>query len=135
MSDGDGVLALVDDLARALTDSVATRIEVEADDFAVTLTRDPAAARPAATAPRAPREPSVERTQRVHATAVGIFSAAKEWSAGDTVGRGAVLGAIQSLGHMAEITAPADGTIREVLVAGGAPVEYGQPLFAIALAP
>ena len=44
-----------------------------------------------------------------------------------------VLGAIQSLGHMADITAPADGKIEEILVAAGAPVEYGQPLFAIAL--
>jgi biotin carboxyl carrier protein len=71
----------------------------------------------------------------VHAATVGIFSAAKEWSAGDAVKRGAVLGAIQSLGHMAEVTAPVDGEIAEVLVAGGAPVEYGQALFAIAPKP
>jgi biotin carboxyl carrier protein len=45
-----------------------------------------------------------------------------------------VLGAIQSLGHMADITAPTDGRIEEILVAAGAPVEYGQPLFAITIA-
>ncbi|HUG56148.1 MAG TPA: biotin/lipoyl-containing protein, partial [Candidatus Limnocylindrales bacterium] len=73
------------------------------------------------------------RVQRVHASTVGIFSAAREWKTGDDVARGAVLGGIQSLGHMAEITCPADGAISEVLVAAGAPVEYGQPLFAIEL--
>src|SRR5207247_11391515 len=84
---------------------------------------------PAAT----PEEDPVEKTQRVHATTVGLFSAAREWSTGDAVARGDVLGGIQSLGHVAEISAPADGEIREVLVTGGAPVEYGQALFVIAL--
>ena len=76
---------------------------------------------------------SAERTQRIHAPTVGIFNTAREWSAGDAVARGDVLGGIQSLGHVADITAPADGEIKDVLVAGGAPVEYGQPLFVIAL--
>src|SRR5205807_285654 len=70
---------------------------------------------------------------RAFGTMVGIFNAGREWTAGDEVKRGDVLGGIQSLGHIAEISAPADGEIREVLVAGGAPVEYGQPLFVIAL--
>ncbi|MDP9265355.1 MAG: biotin/lipoyl-binding protein, partial [Chloroflexota bacterium] len=68
----------------------------------------------------------------VQAPTVGIFSAVREWSAGDQVQRGAALGAIQSLGHMAEISAPVEGVIREVLVSGGSPVEYGQALFVIA---
>ncbi len=64
---------------------------------------------------------------------MGVFSISREWSTGDSVARGDVLGGIQSLGHVAEISAPADGEIREVLVTGGAPVEYGQALFVIAL--
>ena len=44
-----------------------------------------------------------------------------------------VLGGIQTLGHTSEVKAPADGEIREVLVTTGAPVEYGQALFVIAL--
>src|SRR2546430_374693 len=78
-------------------------------------------------------EAAIEKTQRVHATTVGIFNSAREWSTGDPVARGDVLGGIQSLGHVAEISSPADGEISEVLVAGGAPVEYGQALFVIAL--
>src|SRR5438552_3526808 len=84
---------------------------------------------PRSTASRACRSPTCSRC----ATTVGIFNAGREWTAGDEVKRGDVLGGIQSLGHIAEISAPADGEIREVLVAGGAPVEYGQPLFVIAL--
>lgn len=133
MSEADEVLALVDDLLRLAEGSSATRIEVETDDFAVSVSRDAApvlASGPGAAAARAPADGD-GRFRRVTATAVGIFSATKEWRAGDPVTRGVVLGAIQSLGHMAEISAPADGAIREVLVAAGSPVEYGQALFAI----
>ena len=134
MSDNDPLLGLVDDLLRLELPGglAAVRIEVEADGFAVAVSRQQQAApgvAPAETREEAP----VEKTQRVHATTVGLFSAAREWSTGDAVARGDVLGGIQSLGHVAEISAPADGEIREVLVAGGAPVEYGQALFVIAL--
>jgi biotin carboxyl carrier protein len=130
----DPFLGLVDDLLRVeLPDGLAAvTIEVEADGFAVSVSRQAQAAR--ASTPTVKREEApVEKTQRVHATTVGMFSAAREWSTGDAVARGDVLGGIQSLGHVAEISAPADGEIREVLVTGGAPVEYGQALFVIAL--
>jgi len=129
VSDHDPLLGLVDDLMAlelpAGLDGVI--IEVEADGFAVSVTRrrnGADASRPTLDA----ATDGAEKTQRVH-----IFNAGREWTAGDEVKRGDVLGGIQSLGHIAEISAPADGEIREVLVAGGAPVEYGQPLFVIAL--
>ena len=125
-------LTLIDDLARLAREGGASRIEVETDEFSVAVSDDSAA--PASAAVARVREPAKDPAQRVHASAVGIFSAAREWSSGDAVKRGAVLGAIQSLGHMAEVTAPADGRIAEVLVTGGAPVEYGQPLFVISAA-
>lgn len=135
MSDNDPLLGLVDDLLRLELPAglAAVTIEVEADGFAVSVSRQ----RQGSAAPNAAvvkeEEAPVEKTQRVHATTVGVFSIAREWSTGDAVARGDTLGGIQSLGHVAEITAPADGEIREVLVAGGAPVEYGQALFVIAL--
>ena len=135
MSDNnDPLLGLVDDLLHLeLPDGLtAVTIEVEADGFAVSVSRHGQAAR--VTTPTVKREEApVEKTQRVHATTVGMFTAAREWSTGDSVARGDVLGGIQSLGHVAEISAPADGEIREVLVTGGAPVEYGQALFVISL--
>lgn len=134
MSDNDPLLGLVDDLLRLeLPNGLnAVTIEVEADGFAVSVSRHGQAG--TATAPVAEREQTpTEKTQRVHATTVGVFSTAREWTTGDAVARGDVLGGIQSLGRIAEISAPADGEIREVLVTGGAPVEYGQALFVIAL--
>jgi acetyl-CoA carboxylase biotin carboxyl carrier protein len=136
MSERDEVLALLDDLARLIERSPAGTIEVETDRFAVKVTRHaPAAGEASAAGPLVEREAIAEpeQVQRVRATTVGIFSATREWQAGDDVKRGTILGAIQSLGHMADIAAPADGKIEEILVAAGAPVEYGQPLFAIAL--
>lgn len=135
MSDNnDPLLGLVDDLLRLQLPAglSAVTIEVEADGFAVSVSRHGESAVPSAPAVTQEEAP-VEKTQRVHATTVGVFSIAREWTTGDSVARGDLLGGIQSLGHVAEISAPADGEIREVLVAGGAPVEYGQALFVIAL--
>ncbi|MGH2379057.1 MAG: acetyl-CoA carboxylase biotin carboxyl carrier protein [Candidatus Limnocylindria bacterium] len=134
MTDRDEVLGLLDELAKLIDRSAASSIEVEADGFALKVTRQtpsPASAGGPTVVREAVAEP--ETVQRVRATTVGIFSATREWQAGDEVKRGTVLGAIQSLGHMADITAPADGKIEEILVAAGAPVEYGQALFAITL--
>jgi biotin carboxyl carrier protein len=134
MSDNDPLLGLVDDLLRMELPQglAAVTIEVEADGFAVSVSRQGQSA--GSRAPEMKQEEApAEKTQRVHATTVGVFSIAREWSTGDAVARGDVLGGIQSLGHVAEISAPADGEIREVLVTGGAPVEYGQALFVIAL--
>lgn len=136
MSETDHVLGLVDDLVRLLADSPATTIEVEADGFAVTVTRRPGAPSAQASVERAPARDAAAKTpatQKVHATTVGIFSAERTWNTGDAVKRGEVLGGIQTLGHVSEVKAPADGEIREVLVTAGVPVEYGQALFVIAL--
>ena len=137
LSEQDQVLGLVDDLVRLLADSPASTIEVEADGFAVTVTRSGTML--SSTAPAAVRAPEQEpasaapKTQRVHAANVGIFNGPRAWSPGDSVTRGEILGGIQTLGHVSEIKAPADGEIKEVLVSTGAPVEYGQALFVIAL--
>jgi biotin carboxyl carrier protein len=141
MSDADQVLGLLDDLMKLIEGSPAATIEVEADGFAVTVTRRggviqtpgaPVIERQA----RAARTPDTEaphgpKTQRVHASSVGIFNGPRAWSPGDEVTRGEVLGGIQTLGHVSEIKAPADGKMHEVLVTTGAPVEYGQALFVI----
>ena len=139
MSEPDHVLGLVDDLLRLVEGSAATTIEVESDGLSVKVSRvlvrreSGAGTRERGDVAGSAPTKSEARTQRVHATTVGVFSAAREWAAGDAVARGDVLGGIQSLGHVAEITAPADGEIKDVLIAGGSPVEYGQPLFVIAL--
>ena len=131
----DHVLGLVDDLVKLLGESPATTIEVEADGFSVTVTRRGAVVN--ASPPATERPSSVDaasapsKTQRVHASGVGIFNGPRAWSPGDNVTRGEVLGGVNTLGHVTDVTAPADGEIKEVLVTTGAPVEYGQALFVI----
>ncbi len=137
MPDREEILRLVDELLRLAEGSNAETLEVEAEGVTVTVRRDVRAAAEGEAIEGVREREAIaepEKVQRVRATTVGIFSAAKEWRPGDAVKRGTILGAIQSLGHVADITAPADGTIQEILAAAGAPVEYGQPLFAIALA-
>lgn len=133
MAEGDPVLALLDDLVRLARSSAATTIEVSADSFALSVTRDAADEVVVSMASAGHVEATAVPVQRVHAPAVGIFSATRVCAVGERVARGDVLGAIQTLGHLAEIVAPADGTMTEVLVSAGVPVEYGQPLFAITL--
>lgn len=141
MSDPDHVLGLLDDLMKLIEGSPAATIEVEADGFAVTVTRRGGViatsgavvereAHAGAPTPSA-AVPSGPKTQKVHASSVGIFNGPRSWNPGDAVTRGEVLGGIQTLGHVSEVKAPADGEMREVLVTTGAPVEYGQALFVI----
>ena len=143
MSDSDQVLGLLDDLMKLIEGSQAATIEVEADGFAVTVTRRGGVIKTSGAVVEreahagAPTPitavPSGPKTQRVHASSVGIFNGPRSWSPGDPVTRGEVLGGINTLGHVSEVKAPADGQMHEVLVTTGAPVEYGQALFVITL--
>jgi len=131
VSDKDEVLQLLDDLLRLAEGSGASVIEVEAEEFGAAIVRVPSAGSDQLFEVTKAVSAAKPEPAKVHATGVGIFSAAKEWSAGDEVKKGTVLGAVQSLGAMTDVVAPIDGVLRDVLVAGGAPVEYGQALFAI----
>jgi biotin carboxyl carrier protein len=57
---------------------------------------------------------------------VGIFHPSV--ARGDSVARGQSIGAIESLGMPTTVDAPRGGTVEDVLVGDGGPVEYGQPL-------
>lgn len=68
---------------------------------------------------------------------VGIFYAAPAEDAdafvqvGDTVKKGQVLAIVEAMKLMNEIESDYDGTVAEIMVKNGEPVEYGQPLFKI----
>ena len=57
---------------------------------------------------------------------VGIFRPSVD--PGETVQPGQAIGAIEALGMPTSVDAPQGGTVEELLVPAGSPVEYGQPL-------
>ncbi len=73
----------------------------------------------------------------VESPLVGTFYAAPSEDAapfvsvGDTVRKGQTLAIIEAMKLMNEIESEYDGTVAEILVENGKPVEYGQPLFRI----
>jgi acetyl-CoA carboxylase biotin carboxyl carrier protein len=74
-----------------------------------------------AAAPQA--EPS---TLAITSPLVGIFRPSV--STGESVQPGQSIGAIEALGMPSSVDAPQGGTVEELLVHAGSPVEYGQPL-------
>lgn len=97
-----------------------------------------AGAAPAAEAPeQVGRQGGADDDNLVKSPMVGIFYASPGpggepyVSAGSKVKKGDVLCIIEAMKVMNHIEAPHAGTVREVLVDNGEPVEFGEPLFAI----
>jgi acetyl-CoA carboxylase biotin carboxyl carrier protein len=142
---------LVRQLADMLAETGLTEIEVEDGDRKIRVSRGavaaaapapvavaaPAAA-PAAAAPAAPAaEPAVDLANAVKCPMVGTAyllpepGAAPFVSVGDTVKSGQTLLIIEAMKVMNPITAPRDGTIKQIMIENGQPVEYDQPLVVI----
>ena len=72
-------------------------------------------------------EPAVEpHSLAITSPLVGIFHASV--ATGDTLQPGQSIGAVEALGMPTSVDAPQPGTVEELLVHDGSPVEYGQPL-------
>jgi acetyl-CoA carboxylase biotin carboxyl carrier protein len=137
------------ELIRILDESNLTEIEVEHDDDRIRLRRDPApvvgaiahsvAPQDAASAPPSASEPGAAEPEGDFVTSpfVGTFYRAPSPEAdsfvevGDTIVAGQVLCIVEAMKLMNEIEAEVAGTIVEVLVENGKPVEYGDRLFRI----
>lgn len=149
---------LVSDLARILNETDLTEIEVEQGEMRVRVSREvtrhvlghavpaaPAAAAPvpAAAQPAVPQEQAAppaaaERDNAVPAPMVGTAYLAPAPDAepfvtvGAKVTEGETLLIIEAMKVMNQIAAPRAGTVTEILIEDGEPVEFGQPLLIIA---
>jgi biotin carboxyl carrier protein len=115
------VLALV-----AGTDVV--ELEISFGSGRLSLRRSPGAQSvPTVPTPPAPAQ-ELEETSSLAITSplVGIFQPAV--GVGETVQTGQSIGAIEALGMPTSVDAPQSGTVEQLLVQSGSPVEYGQPL-------
>jgi acetyl-CoA carboxylase biotin carboxyl carrier protein len=135
------------ELIRLLDESNLTEIEVEHDDDRIRVRREPAAitgavapsVAPTAAGSAAPSEesPADETTLYVTSPFVGTFYRAPSpdgdpfVEVGDQVVVGQILCIVEAMKLMNEIEAETAGTVVEVLVENGKPVEYGDRLFRI----
>jgi acetyl-CoA carboxylase biotin carboxyl carrier protein len=137
--------ALVRKLAALLEETGLTELEYESGEQRIRVTRTgggyvpvaapaPAAAAPSAAAPSPVATPSGPPAGAVQSPMVGTAYLAPEPGAsnfirvGQHVAKGDTLLIIEAMKVMNPIAAPRDGTVSEVLVADGQPVEYGDVL-------
>jgi acetyl-CoA carboxylase biotin carboxyl carrier protein len=154
MTDQDGAdegdmrieTALVRQLAELLNQNDLTEIEVEDGDRRIVVKRQiaaaPAAAPSAPAAAAAPAAPAAAVPPAAHPGAVkspmvgtcylsGEPGAAPFAAPGTKVSEGDTLLIIEAMKVMNPITAPRAGTVSQVLVVDGQPVEYDQPLMIV----
>ena len=148
---------LIRDLANILKDTDLTEIEVEQDDLRIRVSRNgntqyiqapqyapqympapQAAAAPVApAAPAAPAAPVRNPANVLSAPMVGTVYLAPSPDArpfvevGTVVKEGQTLLIIEAMKTMNQIPAPRSGTVTEILIEDGRPVEYGEGLVVI----
>jgi acetyl-CoA carboxylase biotin carboxyl carrier protein len=107
------------------------RIRVARSGAPVSVVASVSAAPPAVAAPSSP---SIAAADAVKAPMVGIVHLSPQpgappfVQAGDTVREGQTLFIVEAMKVMNQIPAPRAGRLAQILVANGAPVEYGQVL-------
>jgi acetyl-CoA carboxylase biotin carboxyl carrier protein len=131
------------ELIRLLDEANLTEIEVEHDDDRIRVRRDPAAivaAVPQSVAPTAEAAAATAADENglyVTSPFVGTFYRSPSPDSdpfvevGDEIVVGQVLCIVEAMKLMNEIEAETAGTVVEVLVENGKPVEYGDKLFRI----
>ncbi len=142
---------LIRQLADILTETDLSEIEVETEDLKVRVARQsqvvnvaaPVAAAPAAPAAAAPAAVAAEgNSKAAHPGAVPspmvgtVYVAAEPGAAafvsvGSQVTQGQTVLIVEAMKTMNQIPAPKSGTVKEILVEDGQPVEFGEPLLII----
>jgi acetyl-CoA carboxylase biotin carboxyl carrier protein len=131
-------------LEQWLMKSGLEEIEVETESRHVRLKKPSVAVAhqaPVAMAPAAPATTTAAADTAANAFTsplVGTFYAASSpeapafVSVGTAVKEGQVLGIVEAMKTMNQLTSDRSGTVQKILVKNGSPVEFGQPLFVIA---
>ncbi|NIK89388.1 acetyl-CoA carboxylase biotin carboxyl carrier protein [Rhizomicrobium palustre] len=142
--------SVIRELAELLTETGLTEIEVEQGGSRLRVARQvvgsymaapaaaPVAAAPAAAAPAEAAKPKGPPAGAVPSPMVGTVYVAPEpgkppfVKVGDKVKEGDTLMIVEAMKTMNPIQSPKSGTITEVCVANGEPVEFGQTLVVLA---
>lgn len=140
---------LVRKLAALMDETGLTEIEYEVDDTSIRVSKAaaysaaapiaPAISAPAAAAPVAEEAPAdvADHPGAVKSPMVGVVYTSADpdspvfINVGDTVTEGQTLLLIEAMKVFNPITAPKGGRITQILITGGSPVEFGEPLVII----
>jgi acetyl-CoA carboxylase biotin carboxyl carrier protein len=141
---------LIRDLAEILNETHLTEIEIEQDDLRIRVSRQAAAvqavvpapvsaavAAPAASVQSAPATSADPGKNAVPSPMVGTAYRAPSPDAqafievGQKVREGQTLLIIEAMKVMNALPSPRAGTVTQILVSDGQPVEYGEPLLVI----
>jgi acetyl-CoA carboxylase biotin carboxyl carrier protein len=134
--------ALVRKLAQLLTETGLAEIEFESGGQRIRVNRQTVVAAPAAPAAAPAAAPGAAALEGPPAGAVTspmvgtVYLSSEPGGApfvkvGDRVAKGQTILIIEAMKVMNPIPAPAGGTVREILVADGRPVEYGEVLMVV----
>jgi acetyl-CoA carboxylase biotin carboxyl carrier protein len=151
---GPPLVAIARGLAEIVTEHNLSELILDTKELTLTVRRGGSAAPPVHVAPAAPlpvagapapaaaapaeAPAAADKRHVVTSPFVGTFyrrpnpDSPNYVSLHDKVDKGQVLCIVEAMKLMNEIEADVAGTIVEILVEDGAPVEYGQPLFKIA---
>lgn len=139
-------LSLVRDLSELLEEKGLSEIEIERADFRVRIARQlTVSVAPAASAASAPAAVSAAPVSADPADHPGVVASPMVGTAylspepgarafveiGASVRQGQTVLIVEAMKTMNAIPAPRAGTVREILVADGQPVEFGEPLLII----
>ena len=140
-SSGSGDTALVKALADILDEAGLAELEYETADLSVRLSRvsgaAPVAPVAAVAAPAADSADAASHPGAVTSPMVGTVYVAPEPDApsfievGGAVKKGQTLLIVEAMKVMNPITAPADGTVKQIFVQNAQPVEFGEVLVVI----
>ena len=135
---------LIRKLAGLMDETGLTEIEIGQDDFTVRVARGSTAVA-AVAAPAPVAAAAVEAAPASHADHPGVVTspmvgvaytsaepgAAAFVNVGDTVTEGQVVLLIEAMKVFNQIKATRSGTVKNILVESGSPVEFGEPLLII----
>jgi acetyl-CoA carboxylase biotin carboxyl carrier protein len=139
--------ALIRKLAKLLKETGLTEIEFETDDARIrvnagasgpAIAAAPAIAAPAAAAAASAANADAPAAGSVSSPMVGTAYLSPEPNAaafvkvGDRVAKGQTILIIEAMKVMNPIPAPHAGTVTQILVQDGQPVEFGEPLMVVA---
>ena len=132
MENTENGLAWVERLAQTMVQHKLHKLEFETENVSLTLRASQRVAAPVPAAPETEEEDVQEAdVVLIRSKDVGLFRIVGDLEAGVEIKKGQKLGCVEAVSVEHDLVAEHTGTLVEVLVQDGDPVEYGQPLFVL----